>query len=272
MADGNLKVTSADIRAALRLRFEATSHALLFEVADGTGANAKRYADAVAVGLWPSHGHKIEGVEIKVSRSDFLRELKDHSKAEAVYRYCNHWWIACPKGMVSPDELPPTWGLLELVGESLRVKVKAPLLTPAAPAIGFVAAMLRRHAGADEEMVRVELGRREASIRKQIEEQLRREYNNRFQSDIEAAKRARDQWEKVKAETGIDLTQYSEGAEFIAAVSVVRQLTNGWQAPLENLLKGARDVVAVLEQNGFASSNEPGQKGSAWEGVGNGRG
>lgn len=254
MADGNVKVTSADIRAALRLRFDATSHALLFEVADGTGANAKRYADAVAIGLWPSHGHKIEGVEIKISRSDFLRELKDHSKAEAIYRYCNHWWIACPKGMVSPGELPPTWGLLELVGDSLRVKVKAPLLTPAAPTIGFVAAMLRRHAGADEDMTRAELGRRETAIHKQIEERIRREYHNRHQSDIQAAKRAAEQWEQVKAATGIDLTGYGEADDFIKAVTVVRKLTKGWDAPLDNLLKGARSVVAVLEQNGFAET------------------
>lgn len=263
MADGASKITSAAIRAALRLRFEAVSHALLFEVADGTGAHAKRYADAVAIGLWPSHGHKIEGVEIKVSRSDFLRELKDHSKAEAVYRYCNHWWLACPKGMVSPGELPPTWGLLELVGDSLRVKVKAPTLTPVAPAIGFVAAMLRRHAGADEEMVQAELGRREAAIHKRVEEQIRREYHGRYQNDIEAAKRALAQWEQVKAETGIDLTRYSEGEEFIAAVRVVRQLSKGWQAPLDNLLKGARDVVAVLEQNGFAGPIESAEMGAS---------
>lgn len=116
------KITSAHIRAALLLRYPVGSHALLWEVANGTGGNTRRFADAVAIGLWPSHGHAIEGIEIKVSRSDLLNELKNPEKSQPVYQYCNRWWLACPKGMAIIDEIPQSWGLMELVGDSMRVK------------------------------------------------------------------------------------------------------------------------------------------------------
>lgn len=122
---------SGKVRRALHRRYAAPAYALLEEVADGTGARARRRADALVIGCWPSRGLTIEGVEIKVARSDWLRELKKPRKSEAVQRYCDHWWIAAPSGVVDPDELPRTWGLLELQkGGKLRVRVAAPALDP----------------------------------------------------------------------------------------------------------------------------------------------
>lgn len=72
------------------------------------------------------HGH-----EIKVSRSDWLVELRDPSKAEAWKQYCDRWWLVAPRDIVKPEELPEGWGLLVPAGKNLRTVVTAPLLSPA---------------------------------------------------------------------------------------------------------------------------------------------
>lgn len=205
------KVTAAGVRAALKLRYPPSSHALLWEVAPSTGGGT-RYADAVAFGLWASHGHMIEGVEVKVSRGDFLAEMKQPEKSEPVMRFCNRWWLACPAGMVSPDELPSTWGLLELVENgTLRQKIKAPKLEPVPPTLGFMAALIRRSAGVDEEMANTEISRRVAALVKQDTDRIRAEYMDKAAQRVQAAEEAIRTIETIKAETGIDLMTYRYG-------------------------------------------------------------
>ncbi len=135
---------SGAIRAALLKRFAPPEWALFHEVANATGAQRQRAADAIAMNLYPSRGLTIHGVEIKTARSDWLRELKNPDKSAPVQAHCDFWWIATddPK-IAKPEELPPTWGLLVLEGARLVQKVAAPAL--AAPPIdrGFVAALLR---------------------------------------------------------------------------------------------------------------------------------
>lgn len=111
--------TSA-VRAALRARHArpdgmrgTARYALLEEVRNATGFDANRSCDAIALSFWPSDGLRIIGYEIKVSRADWLRELKVPEKAFAFARYCDQWWIvAGAAGLVNEDELPPNWGLL----------------------------------------------------------------------------------------------------------------------------------------------------------------
>lgn len=61
----------------------------LTEVANSTGGEARRFADAVTIGLWPSKGYSVEGYEIKVSKSDLEHELQDITKWEAVGQFCD---------------------------------------------------------------------------------------------------------------------------------------------------------------------------------------
>ena len=99
------------------------------------GFQAKRIADFIAADKWPGipygsalafHGH-----EVKVSRSDWLTELRDPSKAEAFKRYMHYWWlVVSDASIVKPGELPDGWGLMVKSGTALRAKVKAPRLDP----------------------------------------------------------------------------------------------------------------------------------------------
>jgi hypothetical protein len=90
-----------------------------------------RTADFAAVDTYPSSKCAIHGVEVKVSRSDWLRELKDPGKSAACMAWCSHWWLAVPdKAIVADGELPPGWGLLAATERDgvlcLRAAVKAP--------------------------------------------------------------------------------------------------------------------------------------------------
>lgn len=85
-----------------------------------------RTADALVVDLWPSSGHVIHGFEVKVSRSDWLTELKDPEKAEAFKPFCDYWWLVVPDAAIVRDDLPAGWGLLALTPAGLRARVPAP--------------------------------------------------------------------------------------------------------------------------------------------------
>jgi len=122
-------------------------YAILAEVGNATGSKTRRHADAVVMSLWPSRGMAIYGVEIKVSRSDWLAELSKPEKAEEVAQFCDGWYVAVAKAeIIAAGELPPGWGMIVCDGGKAKIVVPAPKLEAIAPTRGFVAAMLRRAA------------------------------------------------------------------------------------------------------------------------------
>lgn len=93
------------------------------------GTGPTRTADALVVDLWPTSGNLIHGFEVKVSRSDWLTEIKDPDKSEAFKPYCDHWWLVVPDAAIVRDDLPDGWGLLALAPNgTLRVRRRAPRL------------------------------------------------------------------------------------------------------------------------------------------------
>ncbi len=138
-------VTAADLRALLRRKFPSDQFAMLYEVRDAAGHHASRSADVVMVGLWPSRGNQIEGMEIKVSRGDWLRELARPEKGEAFVRFCDRWWVvAAHEDIVEDHELPRTWGLMVAGGRGLQIAKPAPALKAKPLDRSFLAAMLKR--------------------------------------------------------------------------------------------------------------------------------
>lgn len=61
------------------------------------------------------------GYEIKVSRSDFLKDNKWHE----YLRTCHEFYFVCPRGLIDPAELPLNVGLLVTAGSRLKVVRKA---------------------------------------------------------------------------------------------------------------------------------------------------
>jgi hypothetical protein len=108
------------------------------------GNDPLRTADALVVDLWPSSGNALHGIEVKVSRSDWLTELKDPEKAEAFRPYCDYWWLAVPDADIVRDDLPHGWGLLTVTKTgTLRQRVPAPKLQRQDMPFGMTAALLR---------------------------------------------------------------------------------------------------------------------------------
>lgn len=108
------------------------------------GANPGRIADLIVVDAWGSGGYAFHGHEVKVSRSDWLAELRAPEKAEVFRRHMDYWWFVVPDAhVIRPGELPPECGLL--VGtRKLRAAVNAPKqLSPEPIPRAMLASMFR---------------------------------------------------------------------------------------------------------------------------------
>lgn len=154
-----VKRTEADMLGLLRARHNENggngrAFAFIDHVRDAAGFEAGRTIDAIAMGLWPSRGLMIDAFEIKCSRSDWLRELKEPAKADGFCERVDRFWLVLSdEAIIRDGELPLTWGLLVPKGKGLVVKVPAPLLREQAIVRGrdlpprfnrsFLAALLR---------------------------------------------------------------------------------------------------------------------------------
>jgi hypothetical protein len=111
---------------------------------------ASRIADFIAIDCWMAQRprlplrYEIHGHEVKVSRSDWLKELRQPDKAEAFRPYCHRWWlVVSDRRIVLPGELPEGWGLLAKSGPRLITIAPAPLLDAEPMPVEMVATMLR---------------------------------------------------------------------------------------------------------------------------------
>jgi hypothetical protein len=95
-------------------------------VRSASGFDARRTLDAVSLQLWPSSGMLLDGYEIKVSRSDWLRELKNPAKAQEFVGLVDRLWlVVSDEAIVKDGELPESWGLLAAKDGALRLKHRA---------------------------------------------------------------------------------------------------------------------------------------------------
>jgi hypothetical protein len=164
------KQTEASMIALLHERYGASSgngprYAGMAHVRSDAGFDATRTADYIAIDLWPSKGLALHGHEVKISRSDWLNELKDPEKSGAFMKHVDYWWLViADAAMVKDGELPDGWGMMAVGSDGkLRVVKQAPRLNkvdlppernswgglkPAVAPVhrGLVAAMLRSSA------------------------------------------------------------------------------------------------------------------------------
>ena len=113
--------TVAEILAALAGLHRNYAHrndtwAFFDELRLGTGfrRDSAQSVDAFAIALWPTDHWATYAYEIKVTRADFLRELKHPLKRRPALRFSNLFWFATPEGLVKPEEVPIECGLLEV--------------------------------------------------------------------------------------------------------------------------------------------------------------
>jgi hypothetical protein len=234
-----VKLNTAHARLMLQKRFTAPEWALLEEVAPATGGGT-RYADAIAVNLWNSRGHAIHGFEIKVSRSDWLRELKQPEKAEPIYRYCDYWWILAPRGIINPGELPSNWGHYELRDSGIVLGTQGARLNPEPVTREFFASLIRRGhesiAAAAETMCRLKV----MEARAEIDGRVKRE----VEDSCRRHKSLQEQLQQLADETGIDFANRHNlpSARMLKLAQQLEHLATWKGGPLSRLMGLAHEL------------------------------
>ena len=119
-----MTITADDLITRLHDRFSSPEWASFSELRDRTGFSGRpRTIDFFALNTYPSKRFRTVAVEVKVSRSDFMREIDNPDKRETFESQASEFWFCCPAGLVKPDEVPEGCGLLETRGDGLVRRV-----------------------------------------------------------------------------------------------------------------------------------------------------
>ncbi len=244
--------STAKVVAALREKFSLPAFAIFFEVANATGWGKSRSADAIAMSCWPSRGLYLYGFEIKVSRSDWVKERDNPAKAEAICKYMDFWYVVTGKpGIVATGELPPTWGLIEPKGGKLTITKEATPLEPKPINREFLAPLLRR--ACEDAGCRVV----DEALKKQaIDEAVKAHRDYTITSLENEVRRYRDLFENRDAIiknfeviSGINMDRWGDGKKHAEAVRLVlKSGLNGQIAAMQRLGESAQRIVSVAKE------------------------
>lgn len=210
--------TECPILDRLEKRYSRPHWVFLRELRNDTGFQSSRAADALAVGIYHSRGQLIIGFEKKVSRADWLRELKEPEKAEAIAQFCDQWYVVIPDAsIVKLEELPPTWGLLHVHGNTISTLKQAPTLTPRPIDRGMLAAIVERTI---EESIKPYLETKEEKRRKELDEEFERGRKCAAR-EWEHVANLKKQVEDFEKASGIRISEYHGGKEIGGIVGAI---------------------------------------------------
>lgn len=248
------RVESSDaVLDMIRSRYPTRRFAVFPEVRNAGGFDATRSCDAMVVSLWPSDGHDIHGIEIKVSRSDWLRELKQPEKADAMMAVCDFWWVAIgDRAIAKAEEVPAQWGLLAPRGGSLVVVKQAPRLTAIPMDRGTLASLCKR---AQEDAPRQsELAEAAEHAAKQAREgeRLRISHERKDWQELRAAVDA------FELASGVEITSYNGKRIGEAVRTVMEGREASYAARLRYIGEQAQHLSDAVKQALAAPTTQPG--------------
>lgn len=204
-------------------KFPSNEFAVLQEVRDQAGFGASRSADGIVMGLWPSRGLELQGIEVKSYRSDWLSELKKPQKAEKLFKYCDRWWlVTAHEDVAKLEEIPVTWGWMSVVKNKLVVMKDAPKLEPCILDRSFLAAILKRATGG---MIPKE------SIADEIAKAKEQAIANKYTADTHLIKNLREELDSIKKV----ITAFEEASGV--------NIRNRWDAKSANLGAAVKFVL-----------------------------
>jgi hypothetical protein len=122
---------------------------VFFELRDGTGFRSSgQQMDVFAMHTWPSKGFHRVGYEIKVSRADFLREMRAPEKRAWAMSITHEFWFVAPPKVIEAAEVPVDCGLMLVTGDGdgLRTLKVAPQRDASDLDMSGVAAIVRKAA------------------------------------------------------------------------------------------------------------------------------
>lgn len=114
-----VKVRANNVKAALAIKH--ADDFFLTEVKDGPTQSVNHHFKLDALAFKKSWAHPaIIGYEIKVDRSDFMRD----NKWPTYLSLCNQFSFVCPTGLIAPEELPQEVGLIYYNPEKCTLHTK----------------------------------------------------------------------------------------------------------------------------------------------------
>ncbi len=218
--------------------------AFITQLRSTTGyASQIRTADAMAMGLWPSSGLKLIGFELKVSRSDWLHELKQPEKAEEIKQFCDEWYLVVPDDSIVKDgELPEDWGMMTATGRGhvIKVKKKAVQLSPVDVDRAFLASIFRNITEKN-----MPLDRHTQILNDQLEHQKRWQ-EREYRQEIEKYKVFHQQIKEFEEATGIPFTTWNR--DHMELAKTVKAALGGKYDEAEQKLQALRDKSVRITQ------------------------
>ncbi len=244
--DSNAAAVTADLFERLKRRYSPPEW---FSVQNIGLTMGGRIADALAMNLWKSRGLAIHGFEVKSTRADLMRELRNPAKADEIGELCDFWWLVMP---VVPDvELPHGWGVLVKSGRGLRAYTKAlPINGPPGPNLSrYLACALMKRA------LRVEVADRQqmrAEIREEQFERGRSSVTLRDDGLREDLARMRERLSDFEEASGLRIDTWRGGRELGEAVAA---LQHGRLAQLQRMTETALKQAEKLNEMVTAAAN-----------------
>lgn len=240
-----MKATCAQLHEAVRNSYPHPNFTYMQEVRDATGFDAVRSADGIAVGMYRSCGRLIHGFEMKVSRSDWQKELSNAAKAESLMRYCHHWSLIVPdESIIKTGELPPSWGLgiphQSRSNAALKVKwiVKPPSLEPIPFSMVFLTALIYASSKIDE-------GDRLKSLRAEYDRGVKSAQDSfDRQAGMDKLKTLRTAVDTFEKASGISINDYTSESN----ANKMGMKFKEWQESLESSELGKKRLEGLLEQ------------------------
>lgn len=117
------------------------------EVRCGTGYRYQNQRSFDYMAISSLEGNSVRGYEVKASRADFLKDIKDPVKQKALRCFANFFYYVAPEGIIKKEELPSWAGLIELIYREgkywLEETVVPPLQANFPPTWSFVAECIR---------------------------------------------------------------------------------------------------------------------------------
>lgn len=211
--------------------------------------------DALYVGFTSTSGRILVGHELKVSRADWLNELKQPGKSDPWADQCHEWWLVVSDcAIVQAGELPAGWGLMCPGRSKTRMSVVTkPDRKPAShrPSWTAVRSIMARQdtlrAQAIAAARRKATDEANAELAKRVEQQVKFQENQRGNHDYETVK------QRLKAlEDALGLpVEYDFDRSYGAGVSLADLRKLAEAARLYGNLEAA---VAALTRNYEVSS------------------
>lgn len=235
-----------NILQLLKKKYPSNECVVLREVSDSTGGRS-RSLDYMVINLWPSRGLSITGIELKSNRSDWLRELKDPAKQERHFKFCDYFYLLTNGNVAKIEEIPETWGWMEIVNGRFIVKKDAPKLIAEQVTRNMLCAMLRRADEKDDYVLRAEIQDEIKAAEQRGFERSERQRSTR-KDDFDYLK---ETVAKFQEQTGVDITAASYKGfvmkkEVGEAVKIV--LENDIHE-LKNKLEEINKISGILSKN-----------------------